>query len=613
MSRPRHRKNLTYHARRVCRAAISSYNDPPSRRHSCDESRLRPAGNPLGRPGFPPRGGPRHGRERHPARRGRAAARGAAPRPRGGLARRAARQGRPSPTAASAPPRSRRRSRRWRASARIMDTYGVVRYRAVATSAVREAANRDTFLDRVRLRTGLDVEVIDGSEENRLTYLAVREALREHEALDRGDALLVEVGGGSADISFLRQGRARPLGDLRPRRRSACARTSRPGTAATSSGCASCAGTSTTSSRTSAARCRCGRRGTSSPSAATCASRRRSCWRARTCDAAPAASRARLSWLSASRSSPTTTSSWSSPITCRSPRRRPWCPRCSSTASCWSRRRRDASSCPRPRCAAGLLLDLVAAGEGPRHRGLRTAGAGARRRRSARSTATTPPTPGNVAAPRRRASSTSCAAEHGLSGRGTGCCCEVAALLHDVGIFVNLRAHHKHAQYLLSVSEIFGLGREDDMAIVANVARYHRRGLPQQVAPALHGPRPRRAGAASTSWRAILRLANALDADHLQKVRDVRVLREDEPWVLEVEGAGDLTMERLAALAARGPVHRGLRPQAGLPRGEGSGRDAEVPEAASPSSSSTASCRGSSSTAACSRRPRPPRTRCSSG
>src|SRR6185295_13640732 len=47
---------------------------------------------------------------------------------------------------------------------RIMDGYGVVRYRAVATSAVREAQNSDQFLDRVRLRTGIDVEVIDGSE-----------------------------------------------------------------------------------------------------------------------------------------------------------------------------------------------------------------------------------------------------------------------------------------------------------------------------------------------------------------------------------------------------------------------------------------------------------------
>jgi len=89
---------------------------------------------------------------------------------------------------------------------RIMEGYGVVRCRAAATSAVREASNRDSFLDRVRLRTGIEVEVIDGPEENRLTYLAVREVLGEHEMLRRGNTLLVEVGGGSADISFLRAG-----------------------------------------------------------------------------------------------------------------------------------------------------------------------------------------------------------------------------------------------------------------------------------------------------------------------------------------------------------------------------------------------------------------------
>jgi exopolyphosphatase/guanosine-5'-triphosphate,3'-diphosphate pyrophosphatase len=105
---------------------------------------------------------------------------------------------------------------------RIMDTYGVLRYRAVATSAVREAANSDAFLDRVRLRTGLDVEVIDGSEENRLAYIAVREELKDHPARDFGDALLVEVGGGSADISFLRKGQpihsgTYPLGSIRMR------------------------------------------------------------------------------------------------------------------------------------------------------------------------------------------------------------------------------------------------------------------------------------------------------------------------------------------------------------------------------------------------------------
>ena len=36
-----------------------------------------------------------------------------------------------------------------------------------------------------------------------------------------------------------------------------------------------------------------------------------------------------------------------------------------------------------------------------------------------------------------------------------------AGLLHDVGIYVGLRAHHKHSQYLLSASQIFGLSDDE--------------------------------------------------------------------------------------------------------------------------------------------------------
>ena len=137
-------------------------------------------------------------------------------------------------------------------------------------------------------------------------------------------------------------------------------------------------------------------------------------------------------------------------------------------------------------------------------------------------------------------------AEHGLGARDR-LLLEVGALLHDVGIFVNLRGHHKHAQYILSVSEIFGLSR-DDMAVISNIARYHRRAAPNKS----HLPYmalDSDARVVVNKLGAILRVANALDADHLQKVRDVRVAREDDQWVLEVEGGGDLTLERLAALA----------------------------------------------------------------
>src|SRR5262245_56546603 len=52
----------------------------------------------------------------------------------------------------------------------IMDTYGVTHTRAVATSGVRAALNRDTFIDRVFLATGIEVEVIEGSQETLLTF-----------------------------------------------------------------------------------------------------------------------------------------------------------------------------------------------------------------------------------------------------------------------------------------------------------------------------------------------------------------------------------------------------------------------------------------------------------
>ena len=105
---------------------------------------------------------------------------------------------------------------------RMMDDYGVTRVRAVATSAVREAANADAFLDRIRVRTGITLEVIDGSEESRLTYLAVRDGLAGHAALKAPSALLVEVGGGSLDVTRLEFRAARAVRRSSRSARSAC-------------------------------------------------------------------------------------------------------------------------------------------------------------------------------------------------------------------------------------------------------------------------------------------------------------------------------------------------------------------------------------------------------
>src|SRR5206468_8425675 len=55
---------------------------------------------------------------------------------------------------------------------------------------------------------------------------------------------------------------------------------------------------------------------------------------------------------------------------------------------------------------------------------------------------------------------------------------EVAALLHDIGHYVNVSNHHKHTFYLIQASPLLGLS-ELQTNLVANVARYHRKSAPK--------------------------------------------------------------------------------------------------------------------------------------
>lgn len=75
--------------------------------------------------------------------------------------------------------------------------------RVVATSAVREAQNRMTFLDRIYTATGFDVEQIDDAEIARVTYLAMRPVLQSRPELRDATTMLIEVGGGNTDVLIL--------------------------------------------------------------------------------------------------------------------------------------------------------------------------------------------------------------------------------------------------------------------------------------------------------------------------------------------------------------------------------------------------------------------------
>jgi len=81
---------------------------------------------------------------------------------------------------------------------------GVEEIAAVGTAGLRIASNSSVFVDAVRERTGIEIEVISGEEESRLAYLAVTSAL------DLGDGTLAvfDTGGGSSQFTF---GRAREV------------------------------------------------------------------------------------------------------------------------------------------------------------------------------------------------------------------------------------------------------------------------------------------------------------------------------------------------------------------------------------------------------------------
>ncbi len=79
---------------------------------------------------------------------------------------------------------------------------GVTRVHAVATSAVRDAANRRDFLDRVRREAGVRVRLLDGEDEARLSFLSAL----AHFDLGIGRAVVMDIGGGSLELAMSADG-----------------------------------------------------------------------------------------------------------------------------------------------------------------------------------------------------------------------------------------------------------------------------------------------------------------------------------------------------------------------------------------------------------------------
>ncbi|MDO4424609.1 MAG: hypothetical protein Q4D17_02445 [Planctomycetia bacterium] len=89
---------------------------------------------------------------------------------------------------------------------KVFIQYDVQFIRIVATASIREAANADIFIDRIKIATGLDVEIIDPSEEIHFAVTAVQDELGDELSMDGKNILLINVGGGSTLLAVLRNG-----------------------------------------------------------------------------------------------------------------------------------------------------------------------------------------------------------------------------------------------------------------------------------------------------------------------------------------------------------------------------------------------------------------------
>lgn len=422
---------------------------------------------------------------------------------------------------------------------RVMKENGVAKYRAVATSAVREAVNADTLIDRVFVRSGIDVEVIDGAEENRLTYLAIREAVRNL-SLENQDILVVEVGGGSTDISFLRSGQPLhsgtfSLGSVRLRqslqnvkadlkqRRKLLARQIKNSLDTI---------------------------GHSIPFASAK-------------EVIALGGDIRFAAKQISKSS--TQDSWliekkdlkkfcdeiikydTDQLVLHYGLTYPEADTLSEALLIYNgigeRTGAEKIHVLSVNIRAGLTLDMVQREFGQGLVDLEVQILASANELSRKYNANQ----NHIEQVRKLSLQLfdDFKQEHGLDKKER-ILLEVAAILHDVGSFISDRSHHKHSQYIISSSEIFGLSKSD-VNLISNIARYHRKSPPSRSHPG-YTALDLDSRMIVSKLAAILRVADALDQDYSNKVKKMRVVKEEDSdhCVLEVEADGDLVMEMLS-------------------------------------------------------------------
>ncbi|MBF0619179.1 MAG: HD domain-containing protein, partial [Candidatus Omnitrophica bacterium] len=119
----------------------------------------------------------------------------------------------------------------------------------------------------------------------------------------------------------------------------------------------------------------------------------------------------------------------------------------------------------------------------------------------------------------------------------------LAAYLHDIGKFISNRSHHKHSEYIINSLNLFRL-TDDEIRMIASVARYHRRGEPAK-SHLVYNSLSEEKQITVQKLAAILRIANALDHSHRQKAKLLQVLNgKTDDITLQIDSKENFLLER---------------------------------------------------------------------
>jgi len=118
---------------------------------------------------------------------------------------------------------------------------------------------------------------------------------------------------------------------------------------------------------------------------------------------------------------------------------------------------------------------------------------------------------------------------------------QVAAILHDVGVFISANNHNFHSYNIIRAQSIIGFS---DIAIdlIASAARYHSEEIPTEVHKNYRYLNDADKMVVST-LAAILKLSEALDISHMQKIKEVKLIGTRDNLFFNLKSEGDLLLE----------------------------------------------------------------------